>query len=406
MTQRKFFRSWCLASLLVALGIVLFNISMDPYLIFGIPRISGINSKKPAIDSEFWLMKAYDVRRYAPKTILLGPSPIAVGLRGQSPLWKSVYRPVYNLATPLSGPYVSYRYLQHAMAMGNISLVVLGLQFSYFVNKDADDMFESQNIEPHLLVNRDGSRNPKFLEERVRAMAYASLSFRALQDSGAELIGNFRGDSSDLVRGDYDWVAARETPGADSYAAVFWSDIRITWMNRRASDHLDPKAMEDVRAILDLCEWRGVSVIVFVNPIYVDVLENLDLAGYWPLYESWERNLVTLISQYPNRRSGAPGAFFQLWDFSGYDSYSIGSDIERWRWFADFVHYRTEVGDAIIRTFMGEPQNGFGVLLTEKTIESHLAKVREQRELYRREHPVDAQRLRSLHALVVNSRSN
>lgn len=410
MMQPKLFWKWCLTSLLLTVVVVaLFNLLMDPYLIFGTLRIPGINARKSAADSEFWLMKAYDVRRYAPKTILLGSSPTAVGIRAQSPVWKDTYRPVYNLATPWSGPYVNYRYLQHVMAMRHISLVVLGLEWDDFVAAYRNELFESYAIEQHLMVNRDGTPNSKELEGGIRAIGYASLSLQALQDSTAELIANLRGDSSDLIQGDFDWIGMHDSHGAGSYVSVVRNDVGIARMSRPLGSQPNSKVMAEVRAILDLCEAQGTSIIVFISPSYVDMLEMMDLVGYWKWYENWERSLVSLMSQYPTKRSGVSGAVFQLWDFSGYDSYSTESvvnDGQRLHWFGDFWHYRPELGDTIIEALMETGQNGFGVLLTTQNIEPHLAKFRELRQVYREHHPLETRRLRALHALVENSRTN
>src|SRR3569833_3444206 len=73
-------------------------------------------------------------------------------------------------------------------------------------------------------------------------------------------------------------------------------------------DQPDSKAIAHVRAILDLCESQGTSVIVFIGTSYVDLLEGLDLSGYWTKNENWKRSLLSLISHYPTGGGGAAGA--------------------------------------------------------------------------------------------------
>ena len=54
-----------IAALLLAAGLV--NVVVDPYDIFGMPRIKGFNAKKPAADTHTPMVKAFQLERAAPR---------------------------------------------------------------------------------------------------------------------------------------------------------------------------------------------------------------------------------------------------------------------------------------------------------------------------------------------------
>src|SRR4030088_1979445 len=102
---RHFLRTWLLACMVLAALVVVFDTAMNPYLLFGAPRIAGFNARKPAVDTRERLMKAYDVLRAGPNTLLLGSSRVDLGLDAQDPAWPVQDRPVYNLGIVNGGPY-------------------------------------------------------------------------------------------------------------------------------------------------------------------------------------------------------------------------------------------------------------------------------------------------------------
>jgi hypothetical protein len=143
-----------------------------------------------------------------------------------------------------------------------------------------------------------------------------------------------------------------------------------------------------------------------INPVHADELEILDLLGYWPLFETWERELVTLTTDSAKVTGSQP---IQLWDFTGYDSYtteavSVGRSVLQWFW--EPAHYTRALGNLIVMRIFGQGDDHFGVLLSPANIEAHLADIREERRLYREQHRADAQRIHKLYDFVVRSQNS
>jgi hypothetical protein len=392
-----------LACIVLVPLVAIFNAMVDPYLLFDAPRIAGLNASKPAVETHERLMKAYDVLRASPNTLILGASMVDWGLDAQHPAWPSVDRPVYNLALQGSGPYTSYRYLQHAMSQHHLALVVLGLDLEFFMTVP-DYVPFGPAVESRLAVKRDGTVNASRNWQYNRDLFQATLSLDALTDSAATLVANFSGSSPDLTAGDWrDSPFQRAADAMGSYPLVRMRDLLM--INRYRGKQRSQLVMADVRAILDLCESHGTRVILFINPAHADHLEILDLLGHWSAFEDWKRELVALTAKYPSTdgRSRIP-----LWDFSGYDSYStetVSMDRHVMHWFWDSTHYTRALGDAIVRRILGTGDPHFGVLLSPESLEPHLIAIREQQRLYREQHPADVRRVHDLYDSVVGIQS-
>ena len=65
MSPGRFCRIWLIALVALMATIGLFNAAVDPYLVFGMPRIAGFNAKKPDASAHVMMAKTYEVERYA-----------------------------------------------------------------------------------------------------------------------------------------------------------------------------------------------------------------------------------------------------------------------------------------------------------------------------------------------------
>lgn len=404
-TENRFLRTWILAGIGFVTLFSGFDAIMDPYLLFNVPRIAGFNARKPAVDAKQQrLMKAYDVLRARPKTLILGSSDSAMGLDAGNGAWPEQNRPVYNLGFAWGSPYVAYRYLQHVMSKHKVSLVVMGLDFEYsvgFQNPFGND-FES-----HLLARRDGSAIAG-QSQHFRDLVRSTISLDAMIDSSTELTYNIRGISSDLATGgNWDTVwTQRFISAVGSYSFVTLSDIRyIYWYRDRYESPIGTADLQDLRSILDLCESHQTRVILFMSPLQVDELEILTLTGQWAAFERWKRGLVALIATHPisERRGGV-----LLWDFTGYDAYStepVSRSHRVLRWFVNGDHYTKALGEIIVRRIFGSDDILFGALLNPDNIESHLAKIRATRNQYREQNPAETRRVQDLFDRVMRNSS-
>ena len=390
-----YFIRQCICTMLTLVAIVAgINIIVDPYLLFDLPRTAEFNARKPAISEQEHLIKAYEVLRFNPRTLLLGSSSVAMGLDARSTAWRTSERPVYNLGLPGEGVFANRRYLQHVLAKEHPNTVFLGLSFRDFltVRPQHEHPFESR-----LAMSSGGSPNPLIRRQLVKDVLYATLSLDSLFESFDTLRGNLSGDSYDTISGNVDphWHRM-EISRFGTYPLIVLTDLNYTQMYR--DSRVDEDVWEQVRLIFELCRGHGISLIVILEPAHVDELELADIAGKWGAVEEWKRQLSKMVAKYEARQG-----HFELWDFFGYNSYSTESvpyTKSPLRWFLTPSHYTQALGDLMLERIMGSGDPSFGVKLIPSNIEGHLADIRHARSVYRETQRRDAERVRILYAQI------
>lgn len=382
---------WLFVSTAAAVGCALFNVAMDPYLVFGTPRVAGLNARKPAVTTRQLTMKAYDVLRAAPATLLLNSSGVALGIDARNSAWPRP--PVYNLAVPGGTPYISHRYLQHTLSRVRPQLVVIGLQYDVFLL--AQDRSGREDFERRLLVTRQGIANDKQRFQYLYDFFHSAFSLDSLLDSGATLTANIIDRPPDLVDGNWKVDTPVASPRWSSLVkTAFIDQLRTQYLV--AHPRVDPLVFSDLTATVELCLANDIQMVLSINPLHADMMEIMDLSGHWEQFEDWKRELVALVKRYED----ASGHRIPLWDFTGYDAYSTESVTPDHvlQWFFDPVHYTPALGDIVIKKITGTSNSNFGVLLNSEIIEPHLASIREQRRLYRDSQLESVYRVRYLYS--------
>lgn len=405
----KFLSTWACGCTVVILFVATLGISVDPYMLFGTPRMTGFNARKPAAAMYERVIKPYDVIRFQPKSIILGSSRTDFGLNAQYPAWPLDVRPVYNLALAGGLPYVSYRHLQHVLSRQRIVLVVMGLEFELFIKfsesdhrLDEPDSRNPLGHEERLAVTSDGLPNP-MQNWQYAVDAVRTLSLESLRASLGTVNANLTHESWDMVDGN---LVRQDSGNAGGAAVVAFSMHNIGSVKvvhgTSSTAKIDQNTMMRLQSILELCESYGVRVILFISPMHADVLEIFERAGLWPLLENWKRELTAMVAHHSDENRSDNVI---LWDFSGYNSLStesvaLSGNLLRTYW--DPYHYKRVVGDTIIRSIfgVGAPE---GAQLMPENIESHLHAIRMQQRLYREFCQVDSQRIRDLYDLVAHN---
>ena len=403
--SRTFLRTWVAVFVVFIVILGLANLLVDPYLVFGMNRVSEFNLRKPAVETQERLMKAYDVLRAEPKTVTLGNSRIDWGVDAADPAWPARDRPVYTLALAGSPLYESHRYLQHLLAHHHVTLVVQGVDFDGFLDPNMRRSLGAE-AESRLMIRVDGSVNTGRVWQHARDVLHAVFSLDALTDSTSTLLANLSSESPDMAPSG-NWVSAlnlrRAAPGG--YFRDTLIDMWFTSSYEPASK-INQQMVAEVQAIINLCQSNETDLVLVINPLHADALELLDLAGHWQAFEEWKREMTALTAKY--KRSGS--GHVVLWDFTDYDSYSTESfptatGNGALHWFFDPQHASKALGDAVIKRISGSGNARFGELLETETIETHLVNIRERREIYRTSHPADVRRIRALYNFVVGSKA-
>ena len=126
---------WMLATaLLLILSAGAFNLVIDPYGVFNLVAIEGVNAKKAYTYTHKRLAKERRALRLQPNTVLLGNSRIDVGFNPQSPAWPAEMQPVANIGIPGEGMDGIVRAYSLAVRKMQPNTIVVGLDFFDFLS--------------------------------------------------------------------------------------------------------------------------------------------------------------------------------------------------------------------------------------------------------------------------------
>ncbi|MGB3691801.1 MAG: hypothetical protein WBG70_00080 [Spirulinaceae cyanobacterium] len=361
-----FFASVCIP----LFGVGLFNIIIDPYGVFNQEDIPGINHAKVNQDNNDRLAKATDITRIKPITLLLGSSRTKQGLDPDHPqIVKD--QPAYNVA--INGPnmYEVKRYLDHAIAnQENLQTVILGVDFFMFnANLDNQPSFSDARLGKRHLIIQD------FINIVFSIDAFYA-SKETLLESGKEAYQNDN-------YGENGFQPNRQANDGNTKWR-FGQSIKL-YFELHSDYDFSSKYFANFEEVVKLCQKHNIDLKVFISPAHATQWESIRSTGRWPVFEEWKRKLVAVTP---------------VWDFSGYNSITRENIRDEMNNYSDNSHYTKPVGDLILnRIFSYQEENipeDFGILLTPENIDSHLAKIRADRENWLKENPEELKLVKTL----------
>jgi len=404
---------WTVATaFLIACGLsATINYLVDPYGLFGIERVAGLNAIKPAAADHLRTVKPYQVRRNAPRTLIGGNSRPEAGIDPASACWHPEDRPVYNLGVPGAGLYMQFRYIQNSLLDGHTKTVLLGIDLVDFLVPDrfggdfAAWPGQAQAFEARLRYRADGTANPSYRLHALGDRLAALFSLNALADSMTTLVAQSNPNATNRE-------ATGFNPGRDFYdiIAAEGQNLLFVQKNREMQNRLNPNAVifqdgsdwstafESLSRLLRAAKSVDARVILFINPYHADYLATIDARGLWDILEEWKRRLVRLTSNRSNT---------VLWDFNGFNTFTTeqppprGDTSSVLRWFWEPAHYRPAFGNLMLAAMLQRPcgtpaeDPPPGVRLDSFNIEPHLARLRDERTRFLKAHPEVQDRLRA-----------
>jgi hypothetical protein len=159
--------------------------------------------------------------------------------------------------------------------------------------------------------------------------------------------------------------------------------------------------MDEFKAMINQARLQGVTLYLFISPTHAWEQEQIRARGEWNNFKDWKRELVKIVDDANQETHGGDQSQVTLWDFSGYNSVTIenvpplGTANANMQYFWEWSHYKTVVGGWILERILDAEQTqshipwDFGVRLTRKNIEAHLADIDHAREVYLRDNPED-----------------
>ena len=392
------------------------NAFIDPFGIYRLWDIEGVNAYMPAIYHRVRLFKAYEVGRVQPQTIILGSSRSHLGFRCSHEALAHLDGPCYNLAFDGATTREMFEYLQHAHAIRPLKHVVLGLDAYHLIDATS---FTRPDFDPLVLLQPHEFRAVRFVTGDLRLLTsfdtlrasidtmekqkeaqqnwfspdgqrIGKIFFRQVEKNFLEFGPRAYFDEIDRLEVAFQTEGMAPRPGSQPAAAV-----------------VDPTQSNFayIKRIVDFCVAKKIDLRILITPAHAHQYEIARAVGASSSIENGKRRLVRLLSDVAGAHPEQPA--LSVWDFSGYSSITteplppLGSRDEM-RFYWDSSHFKEVVGDYVLdRLFSvfaaGQvvPQD-FGVQLTLRSIEPALARERAEQEAYRVSHSEDVAHLRNL----------
>lgn len=385
MTSRRYLLISTAVMVMFIILTAVFNYIIDPYGIYRTFVFEGINRDKPRASTQVRMVKAYGVRKIAPKSIAIGNSRVDIGIDPLHPAWPEDGHPVYNLGIPGSTIYASRAYLRHCLAVRNLSCVVMGLDFMDFpIAPEPEKKTGTKEFEQWLLTNSEDPQTSLPWGKELKRCAITLFSLTALADSLRTVTGQ---DAENITaRGFNPLREYHHFVRKEGHYAIFLQRDKENMKrykekpkNLFISGTRTSPQFDNLRGIMRECRAEKINLYLYIHPYHVRLNETIRRTGFWPLFEQWKRELVRIVTEESDADRAVP-----LWDFSGYNRISgetvprPGDTETKMKWYWEAGHYKKETGDMILETiFAHQGKNHpagshFGVRITSENIESHM----------------------------------
>jgi hypothetical protein len=366
----------------VMLVVLIVNFLVDPYIShqWDSPLVQRLRPTREKLSP--W-GKTYAVAKYQPQVIYVGNSRTEAGLPADPLLFGG--KRVFNGAISGASLADAIAMLQHAMVVGKVDTVVWGVDYWSFSTEVGNTDFDRDLV----ATDRNYALRRPLLDLK------RALSFDMSSDSLALLAGRFGEDckSSLAFAGQRDegcGLVMLANRGGVSKAMTL-DILGVKNKNTKIEQALPLFTAELSR----LCR-ANVRVMVYINPLHATTLEYFYQQGHGEHLEHWKRLMVRAVA---NAQVAQPGGCeLVMFDFSGFNSVTSETIPEvshkaAMQNYWEGSHYRALVGQQILAKMLGSPTiqvpADFGVKLAPGNIESHLARIRADREVYRAAHPLD-----------------
>lgn len=412
LTHRRFLVQLTLVFMAVCALAAGANYLIDPYGLFGTPRIDGINALKPAAPERVRVSKPYMAKAAAAHTVIGGNSRPELGIDPQSPCWSAEQRPVFNIGIPGASFYMQTQYVKHAVAAGATRRVFMGVDFLDFLidtnrqQHQRDWTILAQGYAGRLDIAGENVSDSRRLIQRAQDHLNSLLSLEAVSDSIYTLTRQRTHFSSDRRADGFN--PARE------YQFIIRNEgqhVLFAQKNRELARTLsrpnlglfnygtdNSEAFEALKGFLAWTAANDVEVTLFINPYHVHYLSLIELSGNWPLFEQWKRTLVRIAGEHDE----------VLWDFNTVDAYSTemppaaGERHTAMQWYWEPAHYKATLGELMIAQMTGRQcagiasAPGLGEPMNGTNIDRHLDQLRANLADYWQRHPQEPALLRAL----------
>ena len=356
----RFCRSWLIALLVLIPLMSGFNIAIDPFMVFGAPRIVGVNDVKPTTLERAELVKHHLLQRVEPQTLMLGTSKVQLGINPRSPLWPADSGLVFNGGVPGQSLAKTFDEFRDVVARAPLRRVLLLVEIPDF-------MWPSDGPTPvgHFLPSERDDLYDRFMASMSLDAFRASLS--TLMDQNSPYAISM--DDDGMMR-DGLFREASDKEGASALFEQKFPTVANLLRGLQYQTALHPNApiamIDGLKEMIRLAREKHIALDIGIAPVHADFLQILDADGLWPRYLAAKAAITQAVAE-------AGEDQVPLWDFLGFDRFSTepvpahGDMVHKTQWFWEPNHFKVVIGEKMLET-MYHGGTEYGVRLTPQTL--------------------------------------
>ncbi|MEH6632298.1 MAG: hypothetical protein V7776_15895 [Halopseudomonas aestusnigri] len=342
--MKNFIKYWFISVGVMFFMTSIFNVLIDPYYIFNVINVPGINHNKPIQGGWEQVHKTIQLYRMKPEHIILGSSVAQYGLR-PSFARELLGLKSYNMG--IDGPTIFEVYKLFGFSINNsdIKSATLSLELMMFNGERGlnNSRFNDQRME---VVLKENSLNFLTMKELYRTVS----STRALKDSFDTLIGQYRPSyyyddgfiNYSLEQKNMDLSFQRSNSAYIDF---------LKNQNRNEKYFITNKGVNliDVfKDLLALSHQNGIKLDILISPVHDYFLDSIKDKNLLSTYDLWKEMIVQANVKIAAEYKTAPYRFV---DFSEHDmSKEVipkGNNAKMKYW-KDAYHFSYNLGDQIL----------------------------------------------------------
>jgi hypothetical protein len=319
---------------LLALMVVVFCFFVDPYNLY--PSLNFYENEQEAdLFYHLRLHKPYAMEALKPDHLIVGSSRSA---RLPPDSLAANDEQSYNAALPGVTLREIRLLVEHAQAIKPLKSVLIGIDYYMFRQgySSISAHFEAarlRKIQPTI------KQNLAHYFQRFEDNWKSLLSVDALINAWETLY--VKVESQRNYKSDGTWEANLDGPKRGTW--LFSMLVKQKYQDFiQKTDQLD---MAELNALLKFCDDHDIQAWVLISPLHASVMNSVNMAGQWPQYINWQRQVIQVSSTYSNS-----ARVFALENSPNLVLEAIDQDS---RFFLDGVHYTSQAGRQIMACLAG-----------------------------------------------------
>ena len=391
-TPGRFLGVFGLTFVALSAAIVVLNVIVDPFYIFG-SRTGAWNRLKPAALEHGAPTKTSLLGRVRPRTLLLGNSRIEVGFDPASAAWPSEMLPVFNGGLAGYTLSTSAELLDDALAApgSNLKHVLVGVDLFDFLEADpsspAWSPVDADSDQDHTHTGPDPSGALWAFLTQLRQAMDATLTLDAFLGSITTVLAQNTPSATMLPNGfdpKTDYGVYVKQHGFRDLFDQKQMQLDARFARYPHPDYTDPyrtSSFRSLRKIITVARVHDLNLTLVIYPYHAWVMDLIRKHGIWDASEAWKRALVRVVAE------TAPSMQARVVDFSGYNVVTqehvpapgdVRTDVH---WYWEPGHFRSALGDRIIARLYDNNGDVFGRDLTPLTVDAVISSIRDESAL-------------------------